>query len=203
MSKLLGKLLIQASAAARAFRDEQRGVAAVEFVFIAPLLIMLWLGTMEISQGVEINKKVGRSASVIGDLIAQEESWPVATIDDIMRIGAAVLQPYNRDAPRITVTEIHVDAGLNATVVWSRRGDATNFSRPFPAGAAVLDLPGNLKIADTDLIRVETQLEYLPVTSWAIRKNKTGGGGSYASVNMAETYYMRPRNSEDVTCIGC
>jgi Flp pilus assembly protein TadG len=203
MSKFLGKLLNRASAAARAFREEQSGVAAIEFAFIAPLLITIWLGTMEISQGIEVNKKVGRSASIIGDLIAQELSLPVATIDDIMKIGAAVLQPYNRDAPRVTVTEIHIDAGLNATVVWSRRGDANTFSRPFAPGSAVLNLPANMKIADTDLIRVETQLEYLPVTSWTIRKNATGPSGSYATVNMAETYYMRPRQGSDVKCVGC
>jgi Flp pilus assembly protein TadG len=178
-------------------------VAAVEFAFIATLMITLWLGTMEISQGIEVNKKVGRSASVIADLIAQEEAHPVNDVSDIMKIGAAVLQPYNRDTPRVTVTEIKIDAALNATVYWSRRLDGAAFTVPFAPNAPVAGLPANLRIADTHLIRVETQLEYIPVTSWSIKKNETGPNGAYASVNMAETYYLRPRIRDFVDCIGC
>jgi Flp pilus assembly protein TadG len=157
---------------------------------------------MEISQGIEVNKKVGRSASVIGDLLAQADENPVATVDDILKIGAAVLQPYDRDAPIITAMGIHIDAGLNATVTWSRRGEGSAFSTPFAVGSPAV-MPNNLKIANTNLVKVETQLEYLPITSWTIRKNKTGGSGSYASVDMSETYYLRPRNGEEVKCLGC
>jgi Flp pilus assembly protein TadG len=202
MSKFLSQILKKPRAAAQRFRDETSGVAAIEFCFIAPLLITLWLGTMEISQGIEVNKKVGRSASVIGDLIAQKEDYNVATIDDILRIGASVLLPYNRDAPIVTVTEISIDAGLAATVYWSRRGEENSFSRPFAPNSNVI-VPANLLIADTHLIKVETRLEYLPITSWSIRKNKTGGAGAYASVDMGETYYLRPRNGARVNCAGC
>ena len=203
MSERFKNLLQRSVASARAFRDDQSGVAAVEFCFIATLMITLWLGTMEISQGIEVNKKVGRSASVIADLVAQELEYPVATINDIMKVGAAVLQPYNRDTPVVTVTEIKIDAALNATVYWSRRLEGTTFSTPFAANAPVLNVPANLKIADTHLVRVETQLEYIPVTSWSIKKNATGPNGAYASVNMAETYYLRPRGGNFVDCIGC
>lgn len=186
-----------------AFREDRSGVAAVEFCFIATLMITLWLGTMEISQGVEVNKKVGRSASVIGDLIAQEDLRLVSDIDDIMKIGKSVLLPYQRDEPRVTVTEIMIDADLNATVYWSRMLDGNNFSSAFAKNSPVLDVPANLRIADTHLIRVETQLEYIPVTSWSIKQNETGPNGAYASVNMAETYYLRPRAGDRVDCTGC
>ena len=43
---------------ARLARD-RRGVAAVEFAFIAPILLTLYLVTMEVAQGIETNKKVG------------------------------------------------------------------------------------------------------------------------------------------------
>lgn len=203
MGNLLENLLKRTREKVGAFRDDQSGVAAVEFAFIATLMITLWLGTMEISQGVEVNKKVGRSASVIGDLVAQGDVYTVAQINDIMKIGASVLLPYQRDAPRVTITEIAIDAALNAKVHWSRRLDGTSFSTPFATNASVLDVPANLKIADTHLVRVETQLEYIPVTSWSIKQNATGPNGAYASVNMAETYYLRPRQGAWVDCNGC
>jgi Flp pilus assembly protein TadG len=203
MSKFLGGLRSKAASAARRFGSDRSGVAAVEFVFIAPLLITLWLGTMEISQGIEINKKVGRSASMVGDILTQTDNINVAEVDDILKIGVAVLQPYQRDKPTLTVSAIHVDAALNAKIVWSRKNTKGVAGAGPAANSAVTNLPVNLLIADTYLIKAETQLEYLPVTSWSIQKNKTGANGNYASVNMHETYYLRPRKSNDVSCTGC
>jgi Flp pilus assembly protein TadG len=203
MNKLMRKWLNQTRAAAQRFHADERGVAAIEFCFIVPLLITIWLGTMEISQGIEVNKKVGRASSVIGDLITQEEVQTVAQVQDIMNIGAAVLQPYDRDVPTITVTEIYVDSALAAKVKWSRRGTGSSFSTPFALDTPVTDLPANLKIADTYLVRVETKLKYLPITSWTIKKNQTGSNGQYASVAMKEIYYLRPRQGTDVKCTGC
>ena len=176
----------------------------MEFVFIAPLLITLYLGTMEISQGIEIDKKVGRSASIIGDLIAQTDTTITNTdVQDILKIGASVLLPYARSVPTITITGITMDATNTAKVKWSRRATGSTFSTPFAANSVVTTVPTNLKVASTFLIRVETTLEYLPITSWSIKKNKGTGPGSYAAMDMKETYYMRPRVSDDVACTGC
>jgi Flp pilus assembly protein TadG len=204
MSKFLNGLRSRASSAALRFANDKSGVAAVEFVFIAPLIITLWLGTMEISQGIEINKKVGRSASMIGDIITQTEAMNVTDVDDVLKIGAAVLQPYQRDKPTITVAEIYVSASSVAKIVWSRKNAKGVFSAGPAANTVVTTtLPPNLLIPDTYLIKSETSLEYLPVTSWSIRKNKTGPQGSYASVNMHEVYYLRPRQGVSVNCVGC
>ncbi len=203
MNQKIKKLYSRANTSLKNFYEHKSGSAAVEFVFIAPLLITLYLGTMEISQGVEMNKKVGRAASVIGDLIAQSDELSNTEIEDIMKIGAAVLQPYNRGTPTITVTAIAIDAAKNGKVAWSRRGTGTTYSRPYALDSAVV-VPTNIAIADTFLIKVETALEYLPITSWTIQKNKTNAdGGTYATIDMAETYYLRPRLESTVTCTGC
>lgn len=188
--------------AAKRFRGDTAGAAAIEFAFIAPLLITMYLGTMEISQGVEMNKKVGRSASVIGDLIAQNDIIAVADVQDIMKIGKAILQPYNRSIPTVIITAIQIDGALAPKVAWSRKAVGTTYTTPYVVNAGVT-VPANLLIANTFLIKVESQLEYLPITSWSINKNKTGGQGAYAAIDMAETYYLRPRIADDVQCTGC
>ena len=48
--------------AARFARD-QRGVSAVEFALVAPLMITLYLGCVEISQGVGVDRKVTLTAA--------------------------------------------------------------------------------------------------------------------------------------------
>jgi Flp pilus assembly protein TadG len=202
MNKRLHSLKNFSQTALSRFRHDAGGAAAIEFAFIAPLLITLWLGTMEISQGIEVNKKVGRTASTIGDLISQKNPITMDEMKDIMNIGEAAMQPYNRDMPTMIVTAINIDASLAPTVVWSYQGDDGVFTTPYADGSSVT-VPVNLLIADTFLLKVETSLEYRPITTWSIKKTKTDANGAYASIDMAESYFMRPRVSPTIECTDC
>jgi Flp pilus assembly protein TadG len=198
----ISKLAVSSGALIKRFREDKAGAAAIEFAFIAPLLITMYLGTMEISQGIEINKKVARSAGVIGDLIGQEDTVTKDKLKDMMAIGQAMLLPYKRSDPKITVSFIAIDNLLNPKVKWSRRGVGTSYSMPFGIDSATT-VPANLLIADTYLIRVQTELEYLPITSWSIQKNKGSGAGAYAAIDMSEMYHLRPRINDTVECSDC
>lgn len=189
----------------QAYARDNKGAAAVEFAIIAPLLITLYLGTQEISLALQVNKKVGRSASAIGDLIAQDDQdpMPVATIRDMMKVGTATLQPYTLTKPEVFVTGINIDSAGAAKVAWSQKLiNGTSFSTPYAVNSAVV-VPAKLIVKDTFLVKVETKLEYRPITSWSISKNKGTGTGAYAAVDMSEIYYLRPRNTTTISCTGC
>lgn len=51
---------------------DRRGIAAVEFAIIVPLLLAMYFVTLEAGQGLETNKKLGRVASIVADLVTQE-----------------------------------------------------------------------------------------------------------------------------------
>ncbi|MCB1430467.1 MAG: pilus assembly protein, partial [Nitratireductor sp.] len=70
------------------FREEVRGVAAVEFAFIAPIMILLFVGTIELSAGVATNRKLSRLSSTIGDLITQSQTLTTNDIDNIMDVSS-------------------------------------------------------------------------------------------------------------------
>jgi Flp pilus assembly protein TadG len=189
----------------RRFNSDERGAAAIEFAFIAPLLITLYLGTMEISRGLQLNKKVGRSASSSADLIAQIDDGALdkATIEDILKIGKATLQPYNLAKPTIIATGVTISAAGAATVAWSRQMADTTASKPYVAGTAVAGIPAKLLIPNTFLIKVQTKLEYRSVTSWFLTKNKSDANGAYAAIDMSEVYYLRPRTADKLNCNDC
>lgn len=203
--KLNEKIRSYTGSLLRRFSSDRKGAAAVEFAIIAPLLITLYLGTMEISRGLQVNKKVGRAASSVADLIAQidEGALDKATIESIMKIGKATLQPYNLTQPTIIATGISIDAAGNPTVSWSRQLADTVASKPYVAGTAVTTVPIKLKIASTFLIKVETKLEYRSVTSWSLAKNKSDASGAYAGIDMSEVYYLRPRTGQSLICNDC
>ncbi|TIV67834.1 MAG: pilus assembly protein, partial [Mesorhizobium sp.] len=75
------------------FCRDRRGVAAIEFAFIVPVLLIMYFITMEASQAIETSKKVSRIGSMVADLVTQQPSVKTADLDAIMKIGTSTLQP--------------------------------------------------------------------------------------------------------------
>lgn len=188
----------------RLVRD-RRAVAAVEFAFIAPVLLSLYFVTMEVAQGIETNKKVGRIGSMVADLITQQSSIDKSQVQAIMEIGGSILRPYARSEPEIVVTAIKItdEASPKVLVDWSRKMKDGVFSRPFTHDSTTT-VPEKLKIAGTYLIRVQSKLDYRPVIAWsADQQTRLGLAGAFTHISMGETYYLRPRMSPDIPCGDC
>ncbi|WP_315919204.1 TadE/TadG family type IV pilus assembly protein [Mesorhizobium sp. SP-1A] len=189
-----------------AFRSDRRGVAAIEFAFIAPILMAMYFLSMEITQAIEANKKVSRIGSMVADLVAQQKGSVSATdLNKMMQIAQTTLAPYNRSAPTVTITGIQVttDPTPKVLVSWSRK----MVNGAFSAGAAVnspATVPAALRIAGTFIIRVDSQLAYKPVITWAAGdKGSLGLTAAFDNIDMSETYFLRPRISSQLPCTGC
>ena len=185
--------------------DNRRGVAAIEFAFIAPLLLTMYFVTMEIAPAIDTSKKVGRSASMIADLITQQQAVTAADIEAIMQIGNATLMPYSRTKLTVTVTAIDItdEDAPKVKVAWSRKMDNGAFSKPFEVDS-VTTVPPALKVRNSFLIRVQTTLRYTPIIAWTPEgKEATGLLAAFSEINMGDTYYLRPRMSSKVSCSGC
>ncbi|CDX61863.1 conserved hypothetical protein [Mesorhizobium plurifarium] len=194
-------------ARARRFGRDRRGVAAVEFAFIVPVLLIMYFITMEASQAIETSKKVSRIGSMVADLVTQQQTVVKANLDAIMKIGGTTLLPYNRSAPSIIITAIQMsdEASPRATVAWSRKLVGTTYSADAKVGDPVT-VPATLNIRNTFLIRVESDLGYTPVIMWD-KDNKDqkalGLLSTFSDINMSETYYLRPRRSPTIPCSDC
>lgn len=185
--------------------DNRRGVAAIEFALIAPLLLTMYFVTMEVAPAIDTSKKVGRSASMIADLITQQQAVTATDIEAIMQIGNATLQPYSRTKLTVTVTAIEItdEDAPKVKVSWSRRMEDGAYSRPFTVDSPTT-VPTALKVRNSFLVRVQTKLRYTPMIAWSDdAKEATGLLAAFSEINMGETYYLRPRMSSKVTCTGC
>jgi Flp pilus assembly protein TadG len=190
---------------ARGLVGDRRAVAAVEFAIIAPLLLSLYFVTMEVSQGIETNKKVSRVGSMVADLVTQQQTITISEIDAIMKIGEAILQPYNRSKGKIVITAIKVteDTPPKVEVEWERKLVEGSASAGAIKGTATT-VPPALKVKGTFLIRVESDLDYEPVITWAATsKPALGLAAAFDGISMSESYYLRPRMSLSVPCTDC
>lgn len=187
------------------FCRDSRGIAAIEFALIVPVLLIMYFMTMEASQAIETSKKVSRIGSMVADLVAQQQSVLAAQLDAIMQIGNSTLQPYNRSTPKIVITAIQVtdETTPQVQVLWSRKMVNGAFSAD-AAKTSITTIPDTLKIKGTFLVRVQSSLTYEPVITWsADGAKRLGLSTAFAKIPMGETYYLRARRSSTITCSNC
>ncbi len=179
------------------FVQNRSGIGAIEFAILAPLLIVLYLGTLEATVALNVYGKVARASSSVGDLVAAQSTSVdkpfLATMPDVV---SSILAPFSSSDYTLKMTGIKLDSAGKAKVDWSwdRAG-----SRPYTTGVDITaSLPADLQIASSYLIRSElsvpyTMLLYLP-----------GMAGTQASAfTMTKTYYFSPRVGSSVTCPAC
>ncbi|WP_407863488.1 TadE/TadG family type IV pilus assembly protein [Phyllobacterium phragmitis] len=180
------------------FRKDRSAAAAVEFVLVVPLIVLVYLGAVDLSEGIETDKNVSRAAGIIADIVAQQSTVSKTQLDDIFEIGEATIFPYDRAKPGIKVTAIQVAASPQtnppATVAWSYSNGKLS---PDTKGRTI-DIPAGFRTNGTYLIKVEVALTYVPVTAWGMRNLVSADGG----LPLSETYYLSPRLA-DTACSNC
>jgi Flp pilus assembly protein TadG len=164
--------------------DDERGMSAVEFALLLPLMLTLYLGTVEVSQGIAADRKVTLTARTVGDLVSQLASIGNSDMTNTLNASSAVMSPFPVSSLKVTVSSVKVDAAGKATVDWSDTLNGTARAK----GSAVT-LPTALNVANTSLIWAEVQYTYKPVIGYVV----TG------TLTLKDQIYMRPRLSDSVT----
>src|SRR5918993_854844 len=68
----------------RSFKRDERAVSAVEFALLAPMMIGLYLGGVEISEGISVDRKVTVAAGAVANLAAQNAVLSVADMTNVL-----------------------------------------------------------------------------------------------------------------------
>src|SRR4051812_41111066 len=92
------------------FARDKRGVSAVEFAMLLPLMITLYLGSVEISQGVGIDRKVTLTTRTVADLASQVASIASSDMTNMLNASSSVIAPYDSTKLKVTVSAVTIDA---------------------------------------------------------------------------------------------
>ncbi|MGE3150322.1 MAG: TadE/TadG family type IV pilus assembly protein [Pseudorhodoplanes sp.] len=168
----------------RGFARDRRGVSAVEFALMAPLMLTLYFGTVEISQGISVKRKLSLTARAVADLAAQTTNITNADMTNLLNASAAVVSPFPSDKLSVIVSLVTIDANSKATITWS---DAYNDTAR--AKGSAVTLPAGLLVPSTALVWSEVKYAYKPTVGYMV----TG------TVSMSDKLYMRPRLSDSIT----
>lgn len=173
-------MILTLSRAISRFRRDEAGVSAIEFALVAPVLIALYLGSVQLTLALTADRKVTAAASAIGDLIAQDDVVTDGELDDIIAAGHAILEPFTETGFDLRITSVRMNSNSEVYVDWS---DARGLT-PHPPGAQ-LDLPDGLLAPNNSVILVE--VEYLYETPFRELE--------FGIMTLKDSVYLRPRRS--------
>jgi Flp pilus assembly protein TadG len=177
----------------REFGADQDGVSAVEFAMLLPLMITLYLGSVEITQAVSADRKMTLVANTAGDLLAQASSATVSSSDIsvIFNAAKAVGYPLDTTKMKVVVTSVYIDSSLKATVP-SGSSCALNGGTTH-SGTVTSSIPSALLVAGP-LIWAEAYYTYTPTVGQVITSKLT----------LSDKIFLRPRTlSGSISFASC
>lgn len=168
----------------RRLRDDRRGLAALEFALIAPFMILLYLGSVEISLALSIDRKITSISSALADLVAQDDIITDDEIADILNAGAVIVAPFDPTPLEIRITSVLMAGDGSIEVQWS---DASGMA-PHTEGSSI-SMPSGVLERNRSVIMVEVDYQY----------DTMFGELGVNQFNISEVFYLRPRRSIVVT----
>jgi Flp pilus assembly protein TadG len=167
----------------RNFKKSERGVAAIEFALIIPVMLTTFFGVSEIANYILAARKVSNVASSAADLVAQDTTINTGEMNDILNSLNVILRPFDTSSATIRITSVVADPNTgNTTVDWS---DARNIAPRSPGSAVTIP---NILSPGQSVVMAEVSFRYQTLF------------GEYLTSGMtvSDTFYLKPRRSTKV-----
>jgi Flp pilus assembly protein TadG len=170
-----------------ALSTDQKGVSAVEFALLLPVMLTMYFGSIQITDAINADRQITLVAGTVADIAAQYQSVATNDVNNILAAASAVLAPFPVANAQVTLSSVLIDANGNATVDWSVSLHGTQRT-----GTVTSAIPTALRVANTSVIWGEATYAYRPVIGW----------GLIGTLNLYNQIFMRPRLSNCVHYTG-
>jgi Flp pilus assembly protein TadG len=178
--KSLRRIWLRARLSVMSLMADRRGIAATEFAFIVPIMLVLFFGTVEFSSGIAVDRKVTLIARTLADLTSQSVSVANSDLTNFFNASNGIMTPYDGTPTKATISELYVDPKtLQARVQWSQG------AAPRGTGSPVA-IPAALAVGGTYLLFSEISYLYVPAVGYVMAK---------AGITLRDVAYTRPRQS--------
>jgi len=156
----------------------EKGISAVEFALIAPLMVLIYFGCIELSLLMRVDRRVTTTASSLGDLTARLVTVSDADMNELFDAASVTMQPYSALNARMRITSV-VDNGDGQTRVdWSDGHLMTPY-----ATDALITVPPGLVPSPGSVIVAEVEFEYESTVGFVLDASQT----------LSDVFYLRPR----------
>lgn len=139
----------------RRFVVAKKGSAALEFAIIAPMMIFLLFGSVDLLDMLNANKRLQNAASSIADVVARDTEVSNTEVSGLWAAIDVLMFPDDGAAVNMRVTSITIQSSSSARVVWSEgRGMAARVVN------SSVTLPPAMMNTGTSVIMTETTYSY-------------------------------------------
>jgi hypothetical protein len=140
-----------------------RGVSAMEFALILPMLVLFSAGTIEYSRLILLTQKLQSGAFILADLAARDKTLSTEQLADIFLAIGEVIRPFDfAESGQATITSIGADEDDELILNWQCPPDAE--SRLVEADGDVPALPGDITLTYGEtVIAAEVFYEFDPL----------------------------------------
>jgi len=181
----------------RRFLQDTKAIAATEFAMILPFMLVILIGMAEVTGTMNHDRKISRIASAITDLVAQAQTVSTSELSAVMDLGEKILAPYSTDDLVTIVASVSFDEDGKASVDWSYD---SNGNKPWGKGKVPpIPLPDEVAKPNSSIVVGNVSLDYKPPFSGVF----TEFFSRDSEIELTDTYYLRPRLTNTVTCTGC
>jgi Flp pilus assembly protein TadG len=172
-------------ASIRKFVNNRSGLAALEFALLAPMMVLVLFGAIELTELLATNRRSENTAASVADVVSRDTSINDDEIDDLWAAAATLMFPNSSSPLMMRVSSVQVVNNATATVLWS---EGHNGYSPRADGSA-MTLPAGMMIPGTSVIVAETSYNYTPPI------------GVFLDIafNLDHIEYRRPRIADPVT----
>jgi Flp pilus assembly pilin Flp len=177
--------LARITSAVRDFRSDVRGIAAVEFGFIAPILLVMLLGTVELTRAISIDRRFSLVTTTVADLITREEALTATDVRAIYDVAAQIMRPYDVTQLKLSIIPVAaIRTGTNVVYPLATNRPGYN-GGAVPARCQAYTLTAGMLADKESLIIVEGTYTFSPLFA----------GFLVNGVNWTQKAFARPRKS--------
>lgn len=170
---------------------DRGGQSAIEFTLLLPLMALMFAGTVDLGEGLMVQRKINQIAEVASDIVAQEASWNASDLRTLLEGTAAIITPFDSTELDIQVAIVDFDAAGNASVNWSRAYQADQLASGTPPP---FDIPDD--VVESGVQLVIAKVDYTMTTPFTSLLSSITGNTEYSFVGKA---ISRPRVGDKIS----
>lgn len=178
------------------FTDDERGIAALEFAILAPIILGVYLGLAELALVLSIDRQISQSVSVAGDLATQTSKLEEADTADIISAVLRVANISDTSNYTLHLESFERDSGGTTTslgsVVYNSSG--TSWLTDVDADS----ISNNMLDENSGIVIARVAYRYSPMGLTNTMNGSDEKKFLPSIVTLSETFMLKPRQSATI-----
>lgn len=159
----------------------REGVAALEFAIIAPALVIILFGAIEVTDLLGANRGNENVAASIADVVSRDTELDDTELADVWQAAKTLMFPRATTGLQMRLTSIQIVDSKTTKVLWTESYGGYE-------KATAVTLPAGLMQPGTTLIQGDARFSYKPLLGMIFKTN----------MKLQHTEYRRPRMQDQV-----